>query len=249
VFDYTLVKESYNEVSKIYDKDVLSNKNFYYLYLEALDYLFSQFKKGDVVLDLGCGTGLEAIPLAMRGVKVVGIDISEGMLSKLKRKLEILNIKNVEVYQMPISNISRLIKIYGEESFDGAYSFFGPLNSEPNIYAVNYALYRLLKKGASFIPIVINRWCLYDFLTFKPRKRFGIYKKFKYQYYHPIEFIKIFKNFNVREVRGLGILLPHQKSKIKDKNILKLLFKFDVTVSKLFPFKYLGTDFLINFVK
>jgi ubiquinone/menaquinone biosynthesis C-methylase UbiE len=36
------------------------------LYLEALDYLFSQFKKGDVVLDLGCGTGLEAIPLALK---------------------------------------------------------------------------------------------------------------------------------------------------------------------------------------
>jgi len=66
VFDYTFVKESYDEVSKIYDKDVLSNKNFYYLYLEDLDYLFSQFKKGDVVLDLGCGTGLEAIPLALK---------------------------------------------------------------------------------------------------------------------------------------------------------------------------------------
>jgi hypothetical protein len=90
---------------------------------------------------------------------------------------------------------------------------------------------------------------LYDLLTFKPRKRFGIYKKFEYQYYHPLEFIKIFNNFNVREIRGLGIFLPHQKSKIKDKNILKLLFKFDVTVSKLFPFKYLGTDFLINFIK
>jgi ubiquinone/menaquinone biosynthesis C-methylase UbiE len=66
VFDYNSVKESYNEVSKIYDKDVLSNKNFYYLYLEALDYLFSQFKKGDVILDLSYGTGLEAIPLALK---------------------------------------------------------------------------------------------------------------------------------------------------------------------------------------
>jgi ubiquinone/menaquinone biosynthesis C-methylase UbiE len=249
VFDYTFVKESYNEVSKIYDKDVLSNKNFYYLYLEALDYLFSQFKKGDVVLDLGCGTGLEAIPLAMRGVKVIGVDISEGMLSKLKKKLEILNIKNVEVYQMPISNISSLIKIYGEESLDGAYSFFGPLNSEPNIYAVNYALYRLLKKGASFIPIVINRWCLYDFLTLKPRKKFGIYRKFRFRYYQPIEFIKLFKNFHVKEIKGLGVILPHPNSKIKDKNLLNLLFKLDSYVSKLFPFSYLGTDFLIKFVK
>jgi SAM-dependent methyltransferase len=38
------------------------------------------------VLELGIGTGRIAIPLAMRGVRVAGIDLSEAMVAKLKEK-------------------------------------------------------------------------------------------------------------------------------------------------------------------
>ena len=35
---------------------------------------------GDRVLDVGCGTGRHAVPLARRGCRMVGIDLSRGML-------------------------------------------------------------------------------------------------------------------------------------------------------------------------
>src|SRR3990170_3609765 len=35
---------------------------------------------GDRVLDMGCGTGRHAVPLARRGCRMVGIDLSRGML-------------------------------------------------------------------------------------------------------------------------------------------------------------------------
>lgn len=40
------------------------------------------------VVDLGCGTGNIAIPLAQSGLDVIGIDISESMLAVASRKLE-----------------------------------------------------------------------------------------------------------------------------------------------------------------
>lgn len=36
---------------------------------------------GGAILDLGCGTGRHAVPLAQRGFRVTAIDISEGMLA------------------------------------------------------------------------------------------------------------------------------------------------------------------------
>lgn len=41
---------------------------------------------GDVILELGCGTGRVSVPLAKAGFDVTGLDISESMLSVAKTK-------------------------------------------------------------------------------------------------------------------------------------------------------------------
>ncbi len=43
-------------------------------------------QRGDAVLELACGTGRVAIPLARAGLKVTGIDLSSGMLNEARRK-------------------------------------------------------------------------------------------------------------------------------------------------------------------
>jgi 2-polyprenyl-3-methyl-5-hydroxy-6-metoxy-1,4-benzoquinol methylase len=41
---------------------------------------------GGAILDLGCGTGRHSIPLALRGFRVTGVDISGGMLDVAGRR-------------------------------------------------------------------------------------------------------------------------------------------------------------------
>ncbi len=45
---------------------------------------------GGPVLDVGCGTGRVTLHLAQEGVRVVGVDISQAMLDRAARKLDVL---------------------------------------------------------------------------------------------------------------------------------------------------------------
>ena len=55
-----------------------------------------KWEKGETVLDVACGPGSYAIPLALRGCKVVGTDFSSEMLKQLKLQAEKENVPEIE---------------------------------------------------------------------------------------------------------------------------------------------------------
>ncbi|MFB0561262.1 MAG: class I SAM-dependent methyltransferase [Candidatus Lokiarchaeia archaeon] len=57
----------------------------------------SVVKQGDVVLDIGCGTGLGTIHASKIAKKVIGIDLSPDMTDKLKKKIHHKKIENIEI--------------------------------------------------------------------------------------------------------------------------------------------------------
>ena len=64
--------------------DALYEEKDYEGECDLLERTFAQYGEGEVrrVLDLGCGTGNHALPLARRGYEVVGVDRSEAMLAQ-----------------------------------------------------------------------------------------------------------------------------------------------------------------------
>jgi SAM-dependent methyltransferase len=62
----------------------------------------------DQVLELCCGTGRVAIPLARAGTRVVGVDISAAMLSRFRQKIEQEPVPVRERLDLVLQDITRL---------------------------------------------------------------------------------------------------------------------------------------------
>jgi SAM-dependent methyltransferase len=70
--------------------DLLYHDKDYEAECDLLEEVFRRYGSGPVktILDLGCGTGNHALPLARRGYQVTGIDLSEEMLAHARRKAQ-----------------------------------------------------------------------------------------------------------------------------------------------------------------
>ena len=90
------------------------------------------FHPGDRVLDLGCGTGDDAVHLMSNDVKVLGVDSAPGMV-------EIARTRGVDARLLAIEDLAVL-----DGEFDGAISNFGALNCVANLDALSEALARLV---------------------------------------------------------------------------------------------------------
>src|SRR5688572_31581254 len=68
--------------------DVLYQDKDYLEESRLIDRLLQAYGNGPVrtVLDLGCGTGNHALPLAQLGYEIVGVDRSAGMLESARKK-------------------------------------------------------------------------------------------------------------------------------------------------------------------
>ncbi|WP_338828015.1 class I SAM-dependent methyltransferase [Neomoorella thermoacetica] len=93
---------------------------------------------GEHILDVGCGTGNFSLELARRGVKVTGIDISDPMLAKARKKAADAGLA-IEFLHADAMNLP-----FGDNTFDKIVSVTA-LEFAPDLKAVLEESYRVLK--------------------------------------------------------------------------------------------------------
>lgn len=105
-----------------------------------------------LVLDVGTGTGIIALGVAERlseQGKVVGIDLSDGMLATANTKAEQRHLTDkTEFLKMDAENLS-----FADNHFDAALSLYA-LRHFPNPDKSVNEIFRVLKPGASFVAAV-----------------------------------------------------------------------------------------------
>jgi SAM-dependent methyltransferase len=142
--------------------------------VESLVLLEAIFPVGSRLLELGCGTGEEAVALAVAGREVVATDVAPRMAAIARAKALRAGVGDrVRVAALPAGDIGALRP---RRPFDGGYASFGGLNCEPDLPAVGAALARLIRPGCAFVTSIMGRTCLFEMLWYlahlRPRRAF-----------------------------------------------------------------------------
>jgi SAM-dependent methyltransferase len=119
----------------------------------TIDLLASEMRDCHRVLEVGLGTGLLAIPLAERGFRVDGVDLSEPMLRRLQEKRPASRIG------LAVSDATRLP--FRSAAFDGAY-LRHVLHLIPDWRAAIAEVVRVVRPGGRFLTSITDYSGLYE---------------------------------------------------------------------------------------
>ena len=148
------IKKTFDTVAPGYDKPAL---RFFQQSVEKLPLYFA-FKGHEQVLDAATGTGVAALNLAsaLAEGKVIGVDMSEGMLAQAQSKAVREGFHNVDFVAMDIEDLQ-----FSENAFDHINCSFGLFFVE-DMKALLGQLVTKLKPGGKFIS------CCFSDEAFQP---------------------------------------------------------------------------------
>jgi len=110
------------------------------------------------VLDLGCGDGTTALPMARLGAEVIGIDIARNLVDAGNRRAEAAGLKQLVFREGDACNLQGV----ADRSFDLTVSIFGAMFA-PKPFDVAGEMVRVTKPGGR---IVMGNWIPNDPTSF-----------------------------------------------------------------------------------
>jgi SAM-dependent methyltransferase len=185
--------------------------------------LKNAFRSGDRVLEIGCGTGVDACFLANHGVRVVACDSSPRMLAMTTRRVK--ETGNSEFVQPRLLGAEELSKLREDRTFDGAFSNFGALNCVKDLRRLASDLAQWLRPGASVLLCLMGPCCLWELTWYlahgNPRKAFRRFHRegvdarladgaVVHVFYPSVRSLTrtFAPEFRLQSVKGIGISVP-----------------------------------------
>ena len=184
------------------------------------DEIDAGFPPGQRVLELNCGTGIDALHLANRGISVVACDISSRMIETARHRATSSEVASlVDFHVLPTEQLAEL---QSDGLFDGAFSNFSGLNCVKDLSLVRRDLANRLKPGARAYICMLGRIAPWEILwplahgnlkkAFRKLRQSSIpsaHGEIEVQLYSRKRIAEIFApDFHLRSWKGIGITLP-----------------------------------------
>lgn len=176
------------------------------------------------VLELNCGTGIDALHMAGSGHHVLATDASEDMLAAAAANAQGLAVRgSLEFAHMDFNDLAALGR---QGEFDRVLSDFGGLNctDAAGLTALCEPMANALKQGGRFIAVLMSDRCIAETAYFLLKGRMDdAFRRWKGRpvhaavgdgqvrtwYHSPGTVSRIFaRRFRVRHVRPIGFFVP-----------------------------------------
>lgn len=254
------VAGAFDAISGIYDDHV---PNTAWMRGELRRHFLTVFGPGDRILDVGCGTGSEAMFLAGHGMRITAVDLSPGMVSEAKRKSVSLGLE--DRVDARVADL-RELNDWPAERFGGIISTFASLNMVSSLAGFSVSAARLLKPGGRMVLHLSNRFCLHEFLRLAARGHWAearrltrdgvrsftmagrpmeIYLSSPWQTY--AWFFE--PDFELTAMYGLGIVRPHADPPYIPAAALRALGRIERPIRSRPPFAGWGRFFVLELSK
>lgn len=231
-----MLNEIKRKIKLQFKSTILSIQSIFFTFSPFKIYEFKElirqvkFSKTDIILDIGCGEGLQTLIIGKKCKKIYGIDINSKWLSIAKLRLLLMKRKiNCEFRLVRLQNAG-----FMNDYFNKIFSIC-VLEHISDYFEVLKECYRILKKNGQLILSVDSLNNIYDknLLVFHQKK----YKVEKYFNKEELEYI--LKKVGFKKIK----VYPIFKSNYSKKLFIKCLknnnnFGYISSILKYFIFKY-----------
>ena len=265
---YGDVSWAFDSASEEYDFTIGRNYINSWIRRRSIGILLGYTRRDDVLLEVGCGTGKEAIEISKSVREVVATDISSGMVDLLRRKLASSRMpRRVTPVKVGASEIAQVSGRLPGGKVRVSYSFNGALNCEPKLADFATQLAGLLEPEGLFLCSIRNTLCLSEMVAHAAALQFDKATPRKKQpimisvggvdipstYYSPGEFAGFFRpHFRVEKLVALpGLLPPAYLSDyyLQARPLAPMIERAELALSGHFPLNRFGDQSFFVFRK
>lgn len=221
------------------------------------------------VLEIGCGTGVDATWFAGRGCNVLATDVSQEMLAVSIERVAGLDdalSSRIEFARLDL-NKPTLPEQHEKRVFDLIYSNFGALNCAQDLGQFAFFAVQHLRVNGILILTLMNRYCAWEFLGGVSKLDFraatrrwrgsAMWESNGHQLevrYPTVSSLRrqLAPEFKLLEVKGIGVFLPPSEwfNVVQTRpRLLSSLSAVEKATARWWPFDRLGDHVTVVFQK
>ncbi|HEY0976714.1 MAG TPA: class I SAM-dependent methyltransferase [Flavobacteriales bacterium] len=220
-------------------------------------------RKGDRLLELNAGTGIDSLYFAQQGMEVLATDAAPGMIAQLERR----KLQHPEV-KLDVRTCSFLdLHTLGDARFDHVFSNFGGLNCTPHLDQVLRGIDGVLVPGGTCTLVIMPRFSPWEVLAALKGHFKLAFRRWRAQgspahlegvvfpcHYFSAAYVRrhLGPKYSVLEQRALSLTVPPphlERFPLAWPRTLHFLDRLEGSIAHRRPFRNWGDHFLITLRK